>query len=186
MHNGDTFASMSSESATSSNHGTENQGSPEFTEQLKLYKHHVPISPRAIYTFLRHTGRDDAPATGPAIIDKKRALRIRQLKTTKKLRRAPLPCDIIADILDNLAVFPTTTTDYGNILRHGVAGYNGSSDRLAPRHHVFESWVGNVVSLEVGLGCLGSLMVAVGLGRMVLTPTPRLLAARPAPELARP
>eukprot|EP00873_Tetraselmis_striata_P035256 jgi/Tetstr1/455520/TSEL_042344.t1 len=121
MHNGDTFASMSSESATSSNHGTENQGSPEFTEQLKLYKHHVPISPRAIYTFLRHTGRDDAPATGPAIIDKKRALRIRQLKTTKKLRRAPLPCDIIADILDNLAVFPTTTTDYGNILRHGVA-----------------------------------------------------------------
>eukprot|EP00873_Tetraselmis_striata_P028818 jgi/Tetstr1/449082/TSEL_036295.t1 len=36
----------------------------------------------AINTFLRHTGPDDAPATGPAIGDMKRALQIRQLKTS--------------------------------------------------------------------------------------------------------
>eukprot|EP00873_Tetraselmis_striata_P037382 jgi/Tetstr1/457646/TSEL_044213.t1 len=66
----------------------------------------------AINTFLRHTGRDDAPATGPAIIDMKRARQIRQLiKTNEELRRAPLPCDVITDILDELATLFTTTND---------------------------------------------------------------------------
>eukprot|EP00873_Tetraselmis_striata_P009806 jgi/Tetstr1/430070/TSEL_019928.t1 len=45
----------------------------------------------AINTLLRHTGRNGAPATGPTIIDMKRALQIRQFKTSEELRRAPLP-----------------------------------------------------------------------------------------------
>eukprot|EP00873_Tetraselmis_striata_P041660 jgi/Tetstr1/461924/TSEL_007002.t1 len=51
----------------------------------------------------------------------KRALRIRQLKTSEELRRARLPCDAIIDILDDLATLPTTITDYDNILRDGAA-----------------------------------------------------------------
>eukprot|EP00873_Tetraselmis_striata_P005476 jgi/Tetstr1/425740/TSEL_016160.t1 len=59
----------------------------------------------AINTFLRHTGRDDAPA---------------KLNTNEELRRVvPLPCDVILDILDDLA--PATTTDYGNMVRDGAA-----------------------------------------------------------------
>eukprot|EP00873_Tetraselmis_striata_P004941 jgi/Tetstr1/425205/TSEL_015666.t1 len=42
----------------------------------------------AINTFLRHIGRDDAPAAGPAIMDMKRALGIRQRKTNEELRCA--------------------------------------------------------------------------------------------------
>eukprot|EP00873_Tetraselmis_striata_P010202 jgi/Tetstr1/430466/TSEL_020274.t1 len=56
----------------------------------------------AINTFLRHTGRNDIPATGPAIVDIKRALPIRKLKPNEELRRAPVPCDGITDILDDL------------------------------------------------------------------------------------
>eukprot|EP00873_Tetraselmis_striata_P018966 jgi/Tetstr1/439230/TSEL_027672.t1 len=44
----------------------------------------------AINTFLRHTGRDDAAVTGPAIIDDM-TLQSRRLKTNEELRRAPLP-----------------------------------------------------------------------------------------------
>eukprot|EP00873_Tetraselmis_striata_P002644 jgi/Tetstr1/422908/TSEL_013689.t2 len=41
----------------------------------------------AINTFLRHTGRDDAPVTGPTIGDMKCALQIRhELKTSEELR----------------------------------------------------------------------------------------------------
>eukprot|EP00873_Tetraselmis_striata_P007847 jgi/Tetstr1/428111/TSEL_018166.t1 len=43
----------------------------------------------AINTFRRHIGREDALATGPTIIDMKRALQIRQLKTSEEFRRAP-------------------------------------------------------------------------------------------------
>eukprot|EP00873_Tetraselmis_striata_P017424 jgi/Tetstr1/437688/TSEL_026344.t1 len=75
----------------------------------------------AINTFLRQTGRDDEPATSPAIGDRKRALQIRHLKTSEGLRRAPLPCDVITDILDDLATLPMTTPGYGSILREGVA-----------------------------------------------------------------
>eukprot|EP00873_Tetraselmis_striata_P015768 jgi/Tetstr1/436032/TSEL_024911.t1 len=74
-----------------------------------------------INTFLRLTGRDDAPVTCPAIIDDmKRALQLRQLTTNKAFRRATLPCNIIID-LDDLAALPTSTTDYGNILPPGAA-----------------------------------------------------------------
>eukprot|EP00873_Tetraselmis_striata_P007450 jgi/Tetstr1/427714/TSEL_017838.t1 len=80
----------------------------------------------AINTFPRHTGRDDSPATGPAIGDIHEAgdiheFQIRQLKTSEELRRAPLPCDVITDILDNLATLPMTTPGYGTILREGAA-----------------------------------------------------------------
>eukprot|EP00873_Tetraselmis_striata_P009347 jgi/Tetstr1/429611/TSEL_019509.t1 len=76
----------------------------------------------AINTFLRHTGRDGAPATGPAISDMKRALQIRHFKTSEaELRRAPLPCDVITNILDGLANLPMTTPGYGTILREGAA-----------------------------------------------------------------
>eukprot|EP00873_Tetraselmis_striata_P005187 jgi/Tetstr1/425451/TSEL_015898.t1 len=69
----------------------------------------------AINTFIRHTGRDDAPATG----DMKQALQIRQLEIGEELRCAPLPCDVITDILDDLAttLTPMTTPGYGTILR---------------------------------------------------------------------
>eukprot|EP00873_Tetraselmis_striata_P001062 jgi/Tetstr1/421326/TSEL_012297.t1 len=60
----------------------------------------------AVNTFLRHIGRDEDPATCPAIGDMKSALQIRQLKTSEELRRAPLPCDVIIDILDGLATLP--------------------------------------------------------------------------------
>eukprot|EP00873_Tetraselmis_striata_P011766 jgi/Tetstr1/432030/TSEL_021503.t1 len=73
-----------------------------------------------INTFMRHTGRDDAPATGPAIIDMKRALQMRRLKIIEELRLAPLPCYASIDILD-LTALPTTTTGDGNILRDGAA-----------------------------------------------------------------
>eukprot|EP00873_Tetraselmis_striata_P044254 jgi/Tetstr1/464518/TSEL_009276.t1 len=76
----------------------------------------------AINTFMHHTGRDDAPATGPAIIDIKWALKIRQLKTIEELRRAPLPYDVITNILDDLADPSITTPGYGTILRKGAAG----------------------------------------------------------------
>eukprot|EP00873_Tetraselmis_striata_P041738 jgi/Tetstr1/462002/TSEL_007073.t1 len=75
----------------------------------------------AINTFLRHTGRDDAPATVLAISDMKRALQIRQVKTSEELRRAPLPCDVITNIFDDLANLPMTTAGYGTILREGAA-----------------------------------------------------------------
>eukprot|EP00873_Tetraselmis_striata_P001592 jgi/Tetstr1/421856/TSEL_012756.t1 len=78
----------------------------------------------AINTFLRHTGRDDAPATGPTIGDMKWALQIRQLKTSEELWRAPLPCDVITDILDDLATLLMTTPGYGTILRTGAAVYS--------------------------------------------------------------
>eukprot|EP00873_Tetraselmis_striata_P000319 jgi/Tetstr1/420583/TSEL_011672.t1 len=42
-----------------------------------------------INTFLRHTRRDHAAGTGPAINGMKRALQIRQLKTSEELQRAP-------------------------------------------------------------------------------------------------
>eukprot|EP00873_Tetraselmis_striata_P006638 jgi/Tetstr1/426902/TSEL_017115.t1 len=76
----------------------------------------------AINTLLRHTGRDDARATSPAIGDRKSALYIRQLdKTSEELRRAPRPCDVITDILDNLATLPMTHPGYGTILHEGAA-----------------------------------------------------------------
>eukprot|EP00873_Tetraselmis_striata_P016104 jgi/Tetstr1/436368/TSEL_025201.t1 len=71
----------------------------------------------AIKIFLRHTGREDAPGTGQAIINMKRALQNRHLKTNEELGRDPRACDVITDILDDLATLLTTTTDYGNILR---------------------------------------------------------------------
>eukprot|EP00873_Tetraselmis_striata_P044332 jgi/Tetstr1/464596/TSEL_009352.t1 len=76
----------------------------------------------AMIAFLRHTGRDDAPDTRrPAISDMKRALQIRQLKTSEELRRAPLPCDVITNILDNLAnLIPMTTHGNRTILREGA------------------------------------------------------------------
>lgn len=70
---------------------------------------------------MRQTGWDDAPATGPAIVDMKRASQTRQLKATEGLRRATLLCDVITDILDDLATFSTVTVDYGNILPAGAA-----------------------------------------------------------------
>eukprot|EP00873_Tetraselmis_striata_P033338 jgi/Tetstr1/453602/TSEL_040559.t1 len=51
----------------------------------------------------------------------KRALQISQLKTIEELRRPPLPCYVITNILNDLATLPTTTTDYGNILRDCAA-----------------------------------------------------------------
>eukprot|EP00873_Tetraselmis_striata_P044792 jgi/Tetstr1/465056/TSEL_009784.t1 len=77
----------------------------------------------AINTFFCHTGRDDAPATGLAIGDMKRALKLRQLKTSEELRRGPLPCAVITDILDDLAsTLSVTTPGYGTILiREGAA-----------------------------------------------------------------
>eukprot|EP00873_Tetraselmis_striata_P046368 jgi/Tetstr1/466632/TSEL_011120.t1 len=51
----------------------------------------------------------------------KRTLQIRKLKPSEDLRRAPSPCDVITDILDDLAALPTTNTDYGNILCGGAA-----------------------------------------------------------------
>mmetsp|Transcript_1099 Transcript_1099/g.2848 ORF Transcript_1099/g.2848 Transcript_1099/m.2848 type:complete len:95 (-) Transcript_1099:290-574(-) len=72
---------------------------------------------------MRHTGRDDALATGPtAIGDMKRALQIRQLKTSEELRCAPLPRDVIINILDDLANLPMSTPVNGTILREGAAG----------------------------------------------------------------
>eukprot|EP00873_Tetraselmis_striata_P029036 jgi/Tetstr1/449300/TSEL_003815.t1 len=56
----------------------------------------------AINTFLHHTGRNDAPATGSTIIAMKRALQPRELTTIKELRRTPpLPYDVITDLLDD-------------------------------------------------------------------------------------
>eukprot|EP00873_Tetraselmis_striata_P017462 jgi/Tetstr1/437726/TSEL_026380.t1 len=75
----------------------------------------------AINTIMRHTGWDDTPAPGPAIGEMKCALQIHQLKTIEELRRAPLPCDVISDILDDLATLPMTTPGYGTILREGAA-----------------------------------------------------------------
>eukprot|EP00873_Tetraselmis_striata_P001510 jgi/Tetstr1/421774/TSEL_012677.t1 len=76
----------------------------------------------AINTFLRHTGRDDAPATGPAIGDMTRALQIRQLKTSEEPpRRAPLPCGVNTNLLGDLATLPMTISGYGTILREGAA-----------------------------------------------------------------
>eukprot|EP00873_Tetraselmis_striata_P021477 jgi/Tetstr1/441741/TSEL_029963.t1 len=52
----------------------------------------------------------------------KRALQIRKLKaSSEELRRAPLPCDAITDILDDLATLPMTTPGYITILREGAA-----------------------------------------------------------------
>eukprot|EP00873_Tetraselmis_striata_P039193 jgi/Tetstr1/459457/TSEL_004825.t1 len=75
----------------------------------------------AINTFLRHTGREDAPATGPNIGDMKLAFQIRQLKTSEELRCARLPCDVTTDILDELATLPMATPGYCTILREGTA-----------------------------------------------------------------
>eukprot|EP00873_Tetraselmis_striata_P033148 jgi/Tetstr1/453412/TSEL_040394.t1 len=51
----------------------------------------------------------------------KRALQVRQLKTSEELRRAPLLCGVITEILDHLATLPMTTPGYGTILREGAA-----------------------------------------------------------------
>eukprot|EP00873_Tetraselmis_striata_P014532 jgi/Tetstr1/434796/TSEL_023846.t1 len=79
-----------------------------------------PLQPylSAINTVQRHTGRDDAPATGLAIIDKEGARQISQLKTGEELRSAFLPGDVVTD---DLAALLTTTTDYGDVLRDGAA-----------------------------------------------------------------
>eukprot|EP00873_Tetraselmis_striata_P027570 jgi/Tetstr1/447834/TSEL_003752.t1 len=60
-----------------------------------------------INTFMRHTGQDDAPSTGPAIVDMNRALQFRHLTPMKELRRSP--CRATS----------SSTTSYGNILRYG-------------------------------------------------------------------
>eukprot|EP00873_Tetraselmis_striata_P034587 jgi/Tetstr1/454851/TSEL_004039.t1 len=75
----------------------------------------------AINTFLGHIGRNEAQDTGPAIIDMKRTIQIRQLKTSEELRRAHPPCDGITDNLDDLATLPTTTNNYGMVLCDGAA-----------------------------------------------------------------
>eukprot|EP00873_Tetraselmis_striata_P037414 jgi/Tetstr1/457678/TSEL_044225.t1 len=51
----------------------------------------------------------------------KRALQIRELKTSEELRRPSHACDFITDILDDLATLPMTTPGYGTILRERAA-----------------------------------------------------------------
>eukprot|EP00873_Tetraselmis_striata_P039105 jgi/Tetstr1/459369/TSEL_004749.t1 len=52
----------------------------------------------------------------------KRALQLRHLTIGKELSpRAPLPCNVITNLLDDLAALLTSITDYGDILRDGVA-----------------------------------------------------------------
>eukprot|EP00873_Tetraselmis_striata_P027511 jgi/Tetstr1/447775/TSEL_035105.t1 len=116
MHNGDTFA-LDVVRELFLRHGTENPGSPEIAELHDSFKNARPARET---TALRTTFAKDV-TKDYAIIDMKRALQIRHLKTIEELRRAPLPCDVNTDILDNIAALPTTTTDYKNIFRDGTA-----------------------------------------------------------------
>eukprot|EP00873_Tetraselmis_striata_P001734 jgi/Tetstr1/421998/TSEL_001242.t1 len=92
----------------------------------------VAVAPRA--TFAKDATKDSN--TGPAIGDINRALQIRQLKTSEELRRAPLPYDVITDILDDLATLPMTTPGYGTILHKALLrrfiAYHDAAFRAAP------------------------------------------------------